>query len=140
MSFDPEIGRSTRWLKGGPSPNPGGRPRSRILSEALRAKLAEIAPNDPDRRTHAEVVAANLIALACSRERNSVAAASEIADRVEGKAHMSLAFSDVTADLQARSDEELKYFLSTGHWPESDDVLASEHSSEGCETESEPSK
>ena len=140
MSFDPSIGRSTRWQKGGPSPNPGGRPRSRILSEALRAKLAEIAPNDPEARTHAEVLAANLIDLACSRERNAVAAASEIADRVEGKAHMSLAFSDITADLQARSDEELKYFLSNGHWPESDDVPPTEQIAEGCETESKPTK
>jgi len=51
---------------------------------------------------------------------------------------MSLAFSDMTADSQHRSDEELKYFLSNGHWPDNDDVPATEQAEE-CETESEPS-
>ena len=39
--FDPTIGVATRWRKG-KSGNPGGRPRSRTISEALREKLAEI--------------------------------------------------------------------------------------------------
>ena len=42
MTFDPNIGASTRWKKGQASPNPGGRPKSRLLSEALRFRLAEV--------------------------------------------------------------------------------------------------
>ena len=30
---------------------------------------------------------------------------------------MSLAFADVSADLQGRNDEELKFFLANGRWP-----------------------
>ena len=116
-SFDPSIGIATRWRKGQPSPNPGGRPKARLLSQALAAKLAEIKSDDPEGRTYAEVLAENLIALACSQARNSVAAASEIGDRVEGKAHMSLAFADVSTEIQGRSDQELKFFLSNGVWP-----------------------
>jgi hypothetical protein len=54
--FDPSIGAGTRWKKGQPSPNPGGRPRTRLLSEALRTRLAEVKPDDPAGRTYAEVV------------------------------------------------------------------------------------
>ena len=39
MVFDPSIGRRTRWQRGQPSPNPGGRPRAAVLSAALRTKL-----------------------------------------------------------------------------------------------------
>ena len=46
MAFDPNIGRGTQWRKG-TSENPGGRPRSRLLSEALRTRLAEVKPGDP---------------------------------------------------------------------------------------------
>ena len=65
-TFDPAIGNATRWKRGGPSPNPGGRPKSRLLSQALSSRLAEIKPDDPKGRTYAEVVAANLIEIACS--------------------------------------------------------------------------
>jgi hypothetical protein len=46
--FDPSIGLPTRWQKG-KSGNPGGRPKSRTISEALREKLAEIKEDDPQR-------------------------------------------------------------------------------------------
>jgi len=57
MAFDPSIGRATHWKKGQTSPNPGGRPKSRLLSEALRTRLAEVKPDDLTGRTYAEVVA-----------------------------------------------------------------------------------
>jgi hypothetical protein len=79
--FTPEIGSATRWRKGGPSPNPGGRPRSREFSEVLRTKLAELRLGDPEGRTNAEALAINLIELACSQSRNAVAAIGEIIDR-----------------------------------------------------------
>ena len=117
MVFDPSIGKATRWKKGQRSPNPGGRPKSRLLSEALRTRLGEMKLGDPAGRTYAEVVAENLVEIACSDGPGAVHAASEIADRLEGRAPQSIAISDITADLQSRSDEELQFFLSRNRWP-----------------------
>jgi hypothetical protein len=69
----------------GPSPNPGGRPKRRLLSQALSSRFAEIKSDDPEGRTEGEVVAANLIEIACSRGPGAVTAANEIADRLEGR-------------------------------------------------------
>ena len=115
--FDPNIGVSTRWKKGQPSPNPGGRPRTRLLSDALRTRLAEVKPDDPAGRTYAEVVAENLVEIACSEGPGAVHAASEIADRLEGRSRQSIEFADLTADLRSRSDEELQFFLNNSRWP-----------------------
>lgn len=117
-----EIGAATRWKKGRPSPNPGGRPKSRTISEALREKLSQIKDDDPQQRTYAQVLAENLISLARSKERNSVAAAVEIANRVEGRVHERAEFSDITQQLQTKSDEELEHFLRFGSWPGDDTV------------------
>ncbi len=71
----------------GVSGNPAGRPKSITLSEAYRRQLAQVVPKDPEGRTYAEVVAA----LMCQRAtQGDVAAAKEIADRVEGKARQAL--------------------------------------------------
>jgi hypothetical protein len=121
-TFNPDIGVSTRWRKGGPSPNPGGRPKSRTISEALRQKLAAIKEDDPQHRTFAEVLAENLVSLACGKERNSVAAAVEIANRVEGRVHERIEFADLTHQLTSKSDAELEHFLEFGSWPEDVDV------------------
>ncbi|HEY3616730.1 MAG TPA: DUF5681 domain-containing protein [Candidatus Sulfotelmatobacter sp.] len=117
MAFDPSIGKSTRWKKGQPSPNPGGRPKSRLLSEALRIRLAEVKPGDPAGRTYAEVVAENLIEIACSEAPGAVHAASEIADRLEGRSRQQIEVADFTADLRSRSDAELQFYLDNGRWP-----------------------
>jgi hypothetical protein len=82
----PEGGRFTKGntcgFKKGRSGNPAGRPKSAILSDALRRELVEPCPEDPE-RTWAEVIADALIARAAAGD---VQAAKEIADRVEGKA------------------------------------------------------
>jgi hypothetical protein len=62
----------------------------------------------------------NLIKIASSGDRGAIAAATEIADRVEGKVHQSLAIADVTRELQDKSDDELEFFLQYGRWPEPD--------------------
>jgi hypothetical protein len=123
MAFDPNIGAATRWEKGQPSPNPGGRAKSRILSEALRTRLAEVKPDDPAGRTYAEVVALNLIEIACSEGPGAVHAASEIADRIEGRSRQFIEVADVTADLHSRSDEELKFHLQNDRWPTTKELL-----------------
>ena len=114
--FDPNIGAATRYRKG-QSGNAGGRPKSRILSEALRNRLAEVKPDDPAGRTYAEVVAANLIELACGHGPGAVHAANEIADRIEGRAPQHIAISDFTLELNSKSDSELEFHLAHNRWP-----------------------
>ena len=114
--FDPNIGVGTRWKKGS-SGNSGGRPKSRLLSEALRNRLAQTVDDDPAGRTFAEAVAENLIRLACSQGPSAVHAASEIADRIEGRARQSIEVSDITAKLRSKSDEELRFYLDNLRWP-----------------------
>lgn len=123
MMFDPDIGKATRWKKGQASPNPGGRPRSRLLSEALRTRLAEVKSDDPQKRTWAEIVATNLIEIACSEGPGAVHAASEIADRLEGRSRQSIEFADITADLRNRTDEELMFHLKNDRWPTTEELL-----------------
>jgi hypothetical protein len=123
MVFDPSIGRATQWRKGQASPNPGGRPKSRLLSEALRTRLAEVKPDDSAGRTYAEVVAENLIEIACSEGPGAVHAASEIADRLEGRAPQHIAISDFAAELRTKSDEELDFRLQHNRWPADDELM-----------------
>ena len=117
MAFDPSIGKGTQFRKGQPSPNPGGRPKSRLLSEALRTRLAEVKPDDPAGRTFAEAIAENMIRIACSTGSNAVHAASEIADRLEGRSRQSIEVADVSAELRNKSDEELQFYLDNSRWP-----------------------
>jgi hypothetical protein len=80
----PEAAKPYRWKKGGPSPNPGGRPRTAHISQALRAVLES---------GEAEQLAFELIALAKGRKRGTgvqIAALREIADRTEGKPHLAV--------------------------------------------------
>jgi hypothetical protein len=68
----------------GVSGNPGGRPKTRHISEALRQKLD--APVE-DGRTYAQVIADRLVNTAAYAKRDSQAteAAEAIASRIEGK-------------------------------------------------------
>lgn len=83
-----------RFVQGSPngfqpgiSGNPAGRPKSITLSEAYRYQLAQVVPNDPQERTYAEVIAE----LMCKRAtQGDVAAAREVADRVEGRPRQAL--------------------------------------------------
>ena len=88
------IGISTRFVKG-VCPNPGGRPKSKMLSEALRAGLAADidAPIVP--QTNAEAVAARIIKLA---KKGNISAAREAGDRSEGRPAQSLDIHDGRPD------------------------------------------
>lgn len=120
--FDPSIGAGTRFKKGS-SGNPGGRPRTRVLSEALRNRLAEVKPDDPEHRTWAEAIAENLVRIACSQGPSAVHAANEIADRIEGRPPQHLQISDFEADLQTRCDEELRFYVANSRWPSDEEML-----------------
>lgn len=80
---------ATRF-KPGQSGNPKGRPKSITLSEAYRRELAKVDPNDPERRSFAEVLAEQMIIKAMSGD---VSALRELGDRTEGKARQSIALS-----------------------------------------------
>jgi len=116
MVFDPGIGKATQWRKG-QSGNAGGRPKQRVLSEALRTRLAEVVPGDPAGRTYAEVVAENLIEIACSEGPAAVHAAGQIADRLEGRSRQQVEIGGLEADLSAKSDGELLFYVNHGRWP-----------------------
>ena len=95
----PEAAKPYRWKKGGPSPNPGGRPKTAHISEALRVALA---------RGEAEQLASILLAVASGRKRGSslqIAALREIADRTEGKPHQSV---EVDANFNSSLAERLE--------------------------------
>jgi hypothetical protein len=82
----------------GVSGNPGGRPKTAHISEALRRALEE---------GEAEQLASILLALATGKKRGSavqIAALREIADRTEGKARQSI---EVDADFSATLAERI---------------------------------
>ena len=60
-TFDAHIGAATRWRKGQPSPNPGGRLHKTAVTDAIREQFAQVADEDKAGRTNAEVIAAALI-------------------------------------------------------------------------------
>ncbi len=74
------------WKKG-ECGNPRGRPKTAALSQAYREKLAERYPRDRKGRTYAQVIADNIVRKAV---KGNLSAASEIADRVEGRPRQSL--------------------------------------------------
>jgi hypothetical protein len=117
MPFDPSIGKPTQWRKG-QSGNAGGRPKSRLLSEALRRRLAQIKEDDFEKRSYAEILADHLLEIAFSRGPAAVAAACEVANRVEGRSPQTIHVTDFAADLQARSDQELEFYLAHNRWPD----------------------
>jgi hypothetical protein len=94
----PEAAKPYRWKRGGPSPNPGGRPKTAHISQALRSVLES---------GEAKQLASELVALAKGRKRGTavqIAALREIADRTEGKAHQSV---EVDANFSSRLAERI---------------------------------
>jgi hypothetical protein len=94
----PEAAKPYRWKKGDPSPNPGGRPKTAHISQALRAALQS---------GEAEHLATVLVELAAGRKKGTavqIAALREIADRTEGKAHQTV---EVDATFDSRLAERI---------------------------------
>jgi threonine aldolase len=102
------------------SGNPGGRPKSKVLSQAYRDVLEQEGPGDSQGRTFAEMIAQ---VLARRAMKGDVQAARELADRTEGKARQSIAFSQSTDDqFKDKSNEQLEFFAKTGFWPTTEEL------------------
>lgn len=79
-SFKP--GNEHAFKPGDPRINRAGRPKSLTLSEAYRRMLGTVDPDDPEGRTHAEVIAESMVIKA---KKGTVMASMELADRTEGR-------------------------------------------------------
>ena len=79
----PEEAKPFMW-KPGESGNPGGRPKKKPLTEAYEALMKQPIPGDSQGRTFAEAIAFSM-ATEAIKGKSKVSAASEIADRVEGR-------------------------------------------------------
>jgi hypothetical protein len=75
------IGRETRFVKGAPSANPGGRPRVAKLNQAIREGLAADSDKSLPMNTNAQVLAAQVIRQAKAGNLNAINVAG---DRAEG--------------------------------------------------------
>jgi hypothetical protein len=73
-------------FKPGQSGNPGGRPKSKFISDAYRQWLSQPSESDPS-LTNADIIAASIGKLAIAGNINAVR---EIADRVEGAARQTI--------------------------------------------------
>src|SRR5262245_33076293 len=93
------------WKKGGPSPNPTGRPKTRTISEWYRHWLTQPSTADPT-RVRADVIAERQTANA---ELGDLAATREITDRTEGKPQqrIDVAIDDRKRDLVERGIEAI---------------------------------
>ena len=86
-----EIGKRTQWQKGCPSPNPGGRPSRKRVTEAYEKLANVVVENDPKKRTYLELLAEGQFRSAIKGKTD---AAREIADRLEGKVAQAVAGTD----------------------------------------------
>jgi hypothetical protein len=110
-----EHGKPYRWKKG-TSGNLSGRPKSKTLSDAYKNKLEEPVPNDPEKRTWAELIAEAQIRDAV---RGNVQAAREIADRTEGRPRQAIELEDATISkaFERMTSEELEAYARDGTLP-----------------------
>jgi hypothetical protein len=98
-----------RPFKPGQSGNPAGRPKSALLSSAIRSKLAQVDETDPERRTFAEVIADRAVMQARDGDvRQLVGLLKEIGDRTEGKPAQSIT---ITNDKRARMESEIERIM-----------------------------
>jgi hypothetical protein len=85
------IGIETRFAKGAPSANPGGRPRVAKLSAAIREGLALDSDKKLPMNTNAQVLAAQVIKQARNGNLNAINVAG---DRAEGRPNVSISLDD----------------------------------------------
>jgi hypothetical protein len=122
---------SARIWKKGESGNPGGRPKTKPLTEALECLMGESYPVETlprslcvrlglkrgNRYTWAEV-AARYLMLGLQTGKGGVAACfKEVAERLEGKVTLPVEVTSPRDGLDELSEEELKTYIETGHMP-----------------------
>jgi hypothetical protein len=112
-----EAGKATQFKPGGPSPNPGGRPRSLAsqLSQELRRLLRSECPKDATQRSWAEALAEKMCHLALEGD---VHAFSEIADRTEGRPAQAIQMSgslDLGGMTQEEIEQKIKELIARAH-------------------------
>lgn len=96
-------------FKPGQSGNPAGRPKSALISQALRQKLDEPFPDDEHGRTYAEVIAAKMAEKAASGEDRAI---QEVIDRVEGKAKQTV---NLKMDRRERLELAIRRIMEAGN-------------------------
>ena len=106
--------KKTRDEKGhflpGVSGNPGGRPRTALLSQAYREELEEVSRGN---KTTAQKIAKRIVKVAMLGKKDSqaVMAASELADRTEGRAPQSVRLEPLMSEDTMRRILELGKLL-----------------------------
>jgi len=104
----------------GRSGNPKGRPRTRGLLNALKAKVQEMGP---DGRSIEEQLIDVLVDEALNG-KNRLPALEEIFNRLEGRSHQTLAVSDLSQEIRMKSDSELEFYLQHDRWPSTTEELS----------------
>jgi Family of unknown function (DUF5681) len=95
------IGLETRFSKGAPSANPGGRPRVAKLNQAIREGLAADSDKSLPMNTNAQVLAAQVIRQAKAGNLNAINVAG---DRAEGRPNVSISLDDSRDRLEILID------------------------------------
>ena len=122
-------GITGRGFLPGRSGNPNGRPRTRGLVNALHAKVSETGTDG----LTVEQQLVDVLVHEALRGRHRLAAVEAIFDRLEGRASQRIQVADITQELRLKSDDELRFHLAHGHWP--DDTELAEFSNEAHELE-----
>ena len=100
MRGNPDKIKPYQWKRGQPSPNPSGRPRTAILTRAIRAQLESELTLESGVCTVAEAIASVLVGNALSGD---IRAIREVADRAEGRPTLAVTIQD---GLESESREE----------------------------------
>jgi hypothetical protein len=108
-----ELGEHTQF-KPGQSGNPGGRPKTKPITEALRELLASVGPVLGE-KTNAQSLADRLLVMALNGDLSAIR---ELADRVEGKVNTTFSGPDgggIPLDLSLdKINERIAELLRTG--------------------------
>lgn len=105
------FGIETRFKEGNRA-NPGGRPKSKIISDACRAVVSSDLTERVRPQTRAEKVATKLFGMA---EKGNISAIRELADRCEGRPAQSINVEDGRPDNLSVFCETVKQMYHAQH-------------------------
>jgi hypothetical protein len=100
----PDVGKATQFQPGNRA-NPGGRPKTAILSQTARERLADVDPQDSAGRTYAMIIVDAQIEEAV---KGDLDAAAWLADRAEGRAVQSV---QMHATIKTSPEEQADLIL-----------------------------